>query len=111
MEELKHYRKVVRELIEHYAQVPPSLGEVRVEVVFDESDGHYELIYSGWHDTYRIQGSVLHIDIRDGKAWIQHDGTEDRIADELVRQGIPKERIVLAFKHPDLRPHTGFAVA
>jgi hypothetical protein len=55
--------------------------------------------------------SVLHLDIRQGKIWIQHDGTEAGIAEELVKAGIPRDRIVLAFKPPDICPHTGFAVA
>ncbi len=68
-------------------------------------------MYAGWNGPYRIHGSVLHLDIREGKVWIQYDGTEEGIADELVAAGIPPERIVLAFKSPDIRPHTGFAVA
>ena len=43
--------------------------------------------------------------------WIQRDGTEYGIAQELVDAGIPKERIVLAFKSPELRKLTEFAVA
>ena len=77
-------------------------------MIFDTSNDHYELMYAGWNGDYRIHGSVLHIDIRDGKVWI---GTEDGIAEEFVEAGIPRDRIVLAFKSPDIRPHTGFAVA
>jgi hypothetical protein len=68
-------------------------------------------MYAGWNGIYRIHGSVLHLDIRNGKVWIQHDGTEGGIAEELVQEGIPRDRIVLAFKSPDIRPHTGFAIA
>lgn len=68
-------------------------------------------MYAGWNGPYRIHGSMLHIDIRDGKVWTQHDGTEDGIAEELVQAGIARDCIVLAFKSPDIRPHTGFAVA
>jgi len=68
-------------------------------------------VYAGWNRTYRIHGSVIHIDIRNGKIWIQYDGTEDGIAEELVKIGIPRDRIVLAFKPPEIRPHTDFAVA
>ncbi|MFM7904363.1 MAG: element excision factor XisI family protein, partial [Microcystis sp.] len=50
-------------------------------------------------------------DIIDQKIWIQHDGTEDGIADELVAAGIPQNQIILAFKSPEIRPYTGFAVA
>ena len=54
---------------------------------------------------------MLHLDIRDGKIWIQHDGTYDGIANALVEAGIPRDRIVLAFKPPDIRQYTGFAVS
>ena len=111
MDNLNHYRKIIRELIEEYAQYKPACGDVQIEIIFDESNDHYELIYAGWNRTYRIHGSVLHIDIRHGKIWIQHDGTEGGIAEELVESGIPHELIVLAFKPPEIRPYTDFAVA
>ena len=111
MEELARYRRIIRELIDEYAEHPPSVGEVRVEVIIDEAQDHFELIYAGWTRHYRVHGSLLHIDIRDGKVWIESDGTEEGIANRLVAAGIPPERIVLAYKHPSMRPHTGFAVA
>ena len=111
MDNLKHYREIIRELIQTYAQYQPSRGEVQIEVIFDETNDHYELMYAGWNGPYRIHGSVLHIDIRDGKIWIQHDGIEEGIAEELVKKGIPRDQIVLAFKPPEIRPHTDFAVA
>ena len=111
MDDVKHYRTVIRELIQRYAQYQPARGEVEIEVIFDEANDHYELMYAGWNGPYRIHGSVMHIDIRQGKVWIQHDGTEDGIAEELVKADIPRDRIVLAFKPPEIRPHTDFAVA
>ena len=111
METLEHYRRVIKEIIRSYAQYRPARGDVQIEVVFDDAQDHYELIYAGWNDIYRIHGSVLHVDIRNGKVWIQHDGTEDGIADQLVATGIPRDHIVLAFKPPEIRPHTGFASA
>ncbi len=111
MDELARYRVIVRELIQHYARFQPACGDVQVEVVFDETNDHYELMYAGWNGPYRIHGSVLHIDIRQGKVWVQHDGTEAGIADALVEKGIPPAHIVLAFKPPEIRPHTGFAVS
>lgn len=111
MDNINQYRRIIRELIQKYAQYQSARGEVQVEVVFDESNDHYELIYAGWNGPYRIHGSVLHLDIRQEKIWIQHDGTEDGIAEELVKAGVPHDRIVLAFKPPEIRPYTGFAVA
>jgi hypothetical protein len=58
----------------------------------------------------RIFGCILHLDIKDEKVWIQYDGTEDGIADELVALGVPKEDIVLGFHPADRRQYTGFAV-
>ncbi len=109
MDELIEYRRIIRKLIQEYAQFRPSVGDVRVEIIFDEATDHYELIYSGWTNKYRIHGSVLHIDIRDGQVWVQYDGTEDAFAEELVTAGIPRERIVLGYKHPEMRPYTDFA--
>src|SRR2546423_11990163 len=111
MDGVKRYREIIKELIQAYSQYQPARGEVQIEVIFDDSHDHYELIYAGWNGPYRIHGSVLHLDIRSGKVWIQHDGTEEGIAEELVKAGIPRDRIVLAFKSPDIRPHTGFATA
>jgi len=70
----------------------------------------YLLVEVGWENGYRIYGTVLHIDIIDNKLWIQHDGTEEGIADELVALGIPKQQIVLGFKPIDRRQVTEFAI-
>jgi XisI protein len=45
----------------------------------------------------------LHIDIIENKLWIEHDGTEDGLAYELMAAGIPQEYIVLAFKLSELQ--------
>ncbi len=39
----------------------------------------------------------------------QYDGTEHGLANELVEAGVPRDRIVLGFKPPEVRPYTGFA--
>ncbi len=107
--DVARYRQLVKELIREYAQYKPSVGDIETEVVFDEANDHYELIHTGWNRTYRIHGAVLHIDIRDGKVIIQHDGTSDAVAEILAERGIPRDHIVLAFKPPEIRPYTGFA--
>ena len=54
---------------------------------------------------------MLHVNIIDNKPWIQHDGTEEGIALELVAAGIPKEQIVLGFRPLEQRKYTEFAVS
>ena len=45
------------------------------------------------------------------KFWIEEDWTEDGIAADLVRAGVPKEDIVLAFHEPGMGQYTDFAAA
>lgn len=44
------------------------------------------------------------------KIWIQRDGTEMGIANELIAAGVSKEDIVLGFHAPYKRQFTDFAV-
>lgn len=110
MDNPDRYRGIVRRLIEDHARLTPADDAIESEVVIDDPRGHYELLNLGWDGIRRVHGSYIHIDVRDGKVWVQRDGTHDGVADELVEAGIPREHIVLGFKHPEIRPHTGFAV-
>ena len=105
------YREIVKRVILQYADYVPPVDKEQTELVFDEERGHYEMLFVGWEGARRIHGCVLHLDIKNGKIWIQHDGTEDGIATDLEEAGVPKEHIVLAFHPPYKRPYTGFAVA
>ena len=51
----------------------------------------------------------MHVELRDGKFWVQQDGTQDGIAMDLVNAGVPKERIVLAFPRLSRWKDTEFA--
>ena len=111
MDQLNDYCAIVRAIMDEYADYLPATDGVELEKVYDESHGHYELLLVGWEGHHRTHGIVLHMDIRDGKIWIQHDGTAEGVAHDLERAGIPKDRIVLAFHPPYKRPLTGYAVA
>jgi len=65
----------------------------------------------GRENERRVHGCIIHIDIINGKLWIQRDGTENGIANELVRSGVPKDHIVLGFRSSEIRKHSGFAAA
>ena len=109
MDRIEKYREIVKRIITDYARYKPSHGEIEGEIVFDPQRDHYELMRVGWHDVRRVHSSLIHMDIIDGKVWIQYDGTEDGIADELVEAGIPPQQIVLAFHQREARKYTGFA--
>lgn len=109
MGSLDHYRQAIRELIERHASYRPAHGNIDSECVIDAARDHYELIRIGWNGPERIHGVVFHIDIIDGKIWIQYDGTSPGAAVELVEAGVPAEDIVLGFRPPHLRKYSGFA--
>ncbi len=110
MDKIETYRAYIKQIITEYSQYKPSYGEIEAELIFDTEHNHYQLVNVGWHEHRRIIGCFLHFDIKHGKIWIQHDGTEDHIADELVKLGVPKEDIVLGFQPPYARKHTGYGV-
>ena len=110
MEKLKKYQKLVEKLLNEYGQYKPKYGEIEVQKIIDREQNHYQLLNVGWHGNRRVRGCVLQIDIKNNKIWIQHDGTEIGVANELVAWGIPKEDIVLAYHAPYRRKYTGFAV-
>lgn len=111
MDRLEEYRRIVRQLVEEYARYRPSNGDIATEAVIDPARDHYEVLHVGWDGHRRIHGSVVHLDIIDGKVWVQYDGTSRPIADALVEAGIPRHDIVLGFHPADVRPLTQFAAS
>jgi hypothetical protein len=110
MDRIEHYRQIVRRLVEEYARFQPSHGQIRTEAIVDPERDHYEVMHVGWDGVRRVHGSVVHIDIIDGKVWIEYDGTSRSVAEELLAAGIPREAIVLGFHPAAIRRHTDFAV-
>jgi hypothetical protein len=102
---------IVERILDGYTKIPYAHGDLTCEAIFDRTRGRFVLITLGWDDEERVHHVLAHIDIIDGKLWIQTDNTEHGIAPELVHAGIPKSNIVLAFRPPDVRQHTDYAVA
>jgi hypothetical protein len=110
MDRLTQYRQCVRRILEERATWLPRTVSVKSEVIVDPASDHYELLQLGWNGRRRIHTVVFHIDIIDGKVWVQHDATDRPVVDDLLAAGIPASDIVLGFHPAELRPHTEFAV-
>ncbi|MGQ4649241.1 element excision factor XisI family protein [Lyngbya aestuarii] len=110
MEKVEHYRQLIQELLQAYSQIKSSNEEVEAEAIFDTVHDRYQVVHVGWSNKRRVYGCILHLDIKNEKIWIQHDGTEGGIANELIERGVPKGDIVLAFHSPFKRQFTEFAV-
>src|SRR5262245_60761895 len=111
MDTLDKYRDLIERIITEYARIPYAYGDIQRMAVFDRASDHYLLMIAGWENERRVHGCIIHVDIINGKFWVQRDGTEYGVARELVDAGVPKDRIVLGFRPPEVRPYTEFAVA
>lgn len=111
MDRIETYRQIIRETLKPYGNVSYVNVDGCNQLAFDSETDQYLVMTTGWSKEGRVHGCLIHVSIQDGKVWIQRDGTEDGIANELVQAGIPKSDIVLGFYEPEIRPHTGFAVA
>ena len=71
-----------------------------------DEHGHYIYAGVGWEKnvTKWFYANFIHVDVKsDGRVWIQHDGTDLKIADRLVSEGIDKKDIVIGFHPPHAR--------
>lgn len=110
MARLEEYRQYVQQLLIKYASYKPAYGDVEVETIFDPERDHYQIVHVGWENKHRVYGCSMHIDIKNEKIWIQWNGTEVDIADELVQMGVLKQDIVIGFHSPSMRKFTDFAM-
>jgi hypothetical protein len=99
MDKLNKYRPIIKEVVREIAEMTPSDKNSETQLIMDDERGHYVLFSIGWQDILREYLPFVHIDIKpDGKVWIQHDGTDLKIALWLAEKGILKQDIVLAFQ-------------
>jgi hypothetical protein len=105
------YADIIETVPEPFTKIPYAHGDLTCEAIFDRPRGRFVLMILGWDDDERAHHPLVHIDIVGDKLSIQTDNTEHGIAPELVEAGIPKSNIVLAFRPPDVRKHTDYAVA
>ncbi len=111
MESITDDRCLVESVLQEQARVPYAYGDIKLMTVFDREDNHYLLMQAGYNGERRVHGCLAHIDILDGKIWIQKDGTPHGLANDFMEAGVPADRIVLAFHTPLERTFDDFAVA
>ncbi len=107
MDKLTRYRECIDEIMKRHSR-PHIADGSEVQYITDIENDHYQIVHAGWNQKERLYGCLVHVHIKNGKIWIQQDGTEVGVAEELVKLGVPKEDIVLAYHPPYKRPYTGF---
>ncbi|AFY34460.1 XisI protein [Calothrix sp. PCC 7507] len=113
MDKLTYYQNLIKQILTEYerisSQVPdPDIDEL---LMFDDQRSQYLWFNIGWKNDKRVNAISVYVRIKNEKIYIEEDWTEEGIATELLRKGVPKEDIVLAFHSPETRKLTEFAVA
>ncbi len=113
MDKTTQYRQLIKRLLTQYAEVVSRQLEpgMQTHLIFDDERDEYLWLQSGWSSQSRVYGTTLHVRLHNGKIWIEQDWTEDGIATDLLKAGVPKSDIVLAFHEPEIRSMTEFAIA
>lgn len=107
------YRQLIMDLLRRHTDLikQASGTDLHIHCIFDETHDRYMLFKTGWRGKEHIHRVFLYIYLRNDKIWIEEDWTEDGLATELLKAGVPHNNIVLGFRHPELRSLTEFAVA
>jgi hypothetical protein len=109
MDRLAHYRQLIEDILTDHANRDPSTEEVQAQLIFDSEHDHYQLNYVGWKGFKRQFGPLIHLDIINGKIWIQYNGTDESIAERLVQLGVPHSDIVIGSHSPFKRQFGSYA--
>lgn len=111
MARVKKYRGYIKKLLTEYASYKSLNPTIERQFVCDTENDHYQIVNMGWQGYRRIYGCTIHLDIKNGKIWIQHNMMEIDLVEELVKLGAPKDDIVLRFHSPFRRKFTDYAVS
>lgn len=109
MEKLAKYRQIIREILTSHSNTQEP--NIECQLIFDTEHDHYQILELGWKGLNRIYACYIHLDIKDGKIWIQQNMTEADIGQELIQKGIPASEIILGLQPPYKRPYTNYGVA
>jgi hypothetical protein len=103
------YSAIVERILTAYAAVPYAYGDLKRELVIDQTRTRFLLMRQGWYGQQRFHSCLIDVRIRGDKIWIEEDHTEDGIVDDLLAAGIPSKQLVLAWHLPAARKLTEFA--
>jgi XisI protein len=106
------YRDIIKSILQSHANYRAEFPDgYTSQTLFDDERGQYLVLDIGWNGDNYLHTTPIHLSLINDKIWIQCDDTEEGVSTDLVEAGVPKKDIVLGFRHPKIRQHTGFAVA
>jgi hypothetical protein len=103
------YQEIIKTILQEHTNYRAAIPDgYNSQVLFDDERGSYLVLDIGWNGDKYLHATPIHINLIGDKIWIQYDDTEEGVATDLLAAGIPKEDIVLGFRHPNVRPYTEF---
>jgi XisI protein len=104
------YRQLIIQLLMQHLSAPVN-GEVITMPILDQERDHYQLLDIGWDEAgKRVFQPIIHIDLLDGKIWIQENAMDVDIAKDLVAAGVEPLDIVLGLHSRSLRRFSEYGV-
>jgi hypothetical protein len=105
------YRNVILEVLRGIVSRSQVMGSVRTVPVFDEVHNQYQILDIGWDESgNRVFQPIIHLELLDGKIWIQENVTDIDLAKALLEWGVPASDIVLGMHSVSLRRFSEYAI-
>jgi hypothetical protein len=111
MDKLTLYRNAIQTIIKRHLELQSANSLLETVPICDTEGDNYLLMAIGWNSSGRVHSVSFHLRIQNDKIWVEWDGTEESVTQELLDLGIAKEEIVLGFYRPDTRKLGEFAIA
>jgi hypothetical protein len=99
---LEQYRELVTQVLQRHAAMEAEPHNYESTVLCDTQNNDYRLIDTEILPDKRLDHVVIQLLLRDGKVWIERDGIEYGISQDLLEAGIPANDIVVGLSqgHP-----------
>lgn len=114
MGQVEKYKKITSEVLEKlekdFNKYPDDA--IKYKFIADQEKGEYLLFRDGWEGPRRYYGCIVHVSVTEsGKVWLQYDGTDLIIGQQLLDKGVQKNHLVLGFMSVTRRKDSEYAVA
>lgn len=96
---LNHYRILITQVLQAHAAMTAEPSNYDTTVVCDIQTGTYRLIDTEITAGRRQDYIVAQLVLREGKVWVERDGIEYGIGQDLLEAGIPADDIVIGVSH------------
>jgi len=98
MDKVEKYRRILQQIVEEYASEPRRPDQVPLVPICDREHDNYLLMRVGWDRVGRAHHTLFHFRLKDGKVWVEDDGIEHGIANDLLEAGIAPKILFWHFK-------------